>query len=414
MNRKQFILLLVLVVVVGGIGLALYNKSSKSYQGSTRAGQKLLCDFNVNDVAHIRIKDTKGEVNIVKTGDAWTVKERGNHPANFEQMSDLVRKANDLKVVQTLKVGPSQRPRLELVEPGKGDKAGTLVEFKGAGNKEIKTFLLGAKHMRKQQGGGESPFGDEPGGYPDGRYIMTSLNSDSVAVVSDPISNADPKPEFWLNKDFFKVEKLKSVSIQSPEATNSWSAARESENGSWTIADAKPEEKFDTNKLSSLSYAMNNPSFTDVVVDKKPEEIGLDKPTVVKLTTFDGFEYTLNVGKTTADDNYYAKLAVNADLPKARTPGKDEKPEDKEKLDKEFKESTDKLQAKLNEEKAFEKWIYTLPKWSVEQVLKKRSELYADKEEPKTAEHSEGDGHDHGNEAGVRVEAGEPPASDLP
>ena len=31
-------------------------------------------------------------------------------------------------------------------------------------------------------------------------------DSDSVAVISDALSNIEPKPEAWLSKDFFKVE----------------------------------------------------------------------------------------------------------------------------------------------------------------------------------------------------------------
>ncbi len=42
-------------------------------------------------------------------------------------------------------------------------------------------------------------------------------------------------------------------------------------------------------------------------------------------------------------------VAVTAQIPKERTPGKDEKPEDKAKLDKEFKEKQKKLEDKLSQ-----------------------------------------------------------------
>ena len=61
----------------------------------------------------------------------------------------------------------------------------------------------------------------------------------------------------------------------------------------------------------------------------------LDKPTVATLETVDGFTYTLNIGKT-SDENYHLTMKVSANLLKAREVGKDEKPEDKMKLDKEF------------------------------------------------------------------------------
>jgi hypothetical protein len=73
--------------------------------------------------------------------------------------------------------------------------------------------------------------------------------------------------------------------------------------------------------------------------------------------------------------------------PKERTPGKDEKKEDKERLDKEWKDNIKKFEEKYQKEKAFEKWQYLVSKWSVESILKPRSEMLAPKkEEPKKEE----------------------------
>src|SRR5439155_21869465 len=69
------------------------------------------------------------------------------------------------------------------------------------------------------------------------------------------------------------------------------------------------------------------------------------------------------------------------------TPGKDEKPEDKEKLDKEFKDRLAKLEEKLKQEKGFEQWTYLVSKWTVDPLLKERKDLLAEKkEEPKKDE----------------------------
>ena len=86
--------------------------------------------------------------------------------------------------------------------------------------------------------------------------------------------------------------------------------------------------------------------------DTKPEQIGLDKPTVVTLDTFDNFTYTIKLGQKT-NDNLPMVVAVTAQIPKERTPGKDEKPEDKARLDKEFKEKQKKLEDKLSQEQSY-------------------------------------------------------------
>src|SRR6267143_4836357 len=153
--------------------------------------------------------------------------------------------------------------------------------------------------------------------------------SKNLALISEPLANIDPKPDQWLNKDFFKVEKVRSVAVTFLNATNSWKLDRETESGEWKLADAKPEEKLDSAKASGVSNPLSSPSFVDVMIGAPPEQTGLDKPTLIALETFDNFNYTVKVG-TKTNDNYPFIMSIAATLPKERTPGQDEKPEDKE------------------------------------------------------------------------------------
>ncbi|GDY22091.1 hypothetical protein LBMAG56_34380 [Verrucomicrobiota bacterium] len=382
MNRKQLLILVVLLAVIGGAGLVYLKKDNAEYASSGGTlGQKLLETFQINDVAQVVLKQDKQTVSLVKQDDLWRVKERQDYPANFSTIGDLIRKAAELKVVQSEQIGASQLERMELVEPGKGAAgSGTLVEFKDKGGKTIRSMMLGKKQVKKSES--PSPFGG--GDFPVGRWITTSSKPGVAALVSETFTEAEPKAEQWLDKEFFKVEKVKSVSLTSTNATNSWRVSRETEAGEWKLADPRAGEVLDTNKVSSLGSVLASPSFNDVVAaDAKPEDTGLNTPSVVKIETFDGFTYTAKVGKKTSDEaSLHFSLAVTADLPKARTPGKDEKPEDKEKLDKEFAEKTKKLEEKLAQEKKFEKYTYLVSKWSVDSALKDRTELLVEKKEP--------------------------------
>src|SRR5581483_2916878 len=156
MKGKQLAILLALVVALGGLGLMLVSGNMHSWsQTSKGAGGKVL-EFPVNDVAHIVIKTSSAELNLVKTDNNWVVQERGNYPANYEKIGDLLRNVYELKTVQQVKVGPSQMPRLELIEPGKGDKAGTLLDFQDKSGKRIAGLLVGKKYLKKS----DSQMGD--------------------------------------------------------------------------------------------------------------------------------------------------------------------------------------------------------------------------------------------------------------
>jgi Domain of unknown function (DUF4340) len=385
MNRNQLIILLVLVVALGAAGIMLHNRQKSSWQGANpSAGKKLLGDFPINDVAHIEIKQGTDSLNLAKKDESWRVRERNDYPANFSQISDLLIKLGDLKIVQSEPVGQSQLARLNLV-PGPATNSALVVDFKDKNDKAIRSLLLGKKHMKKSNR--PNPMmGDmddeESGGLPDGRFVKVGSDSKDVILISDALANVDSKPDQWLNKDFFKVEKIRSVAVNFPIATNSWKLSRETETGEWKLADAKPTEQLDNSKASGVGNSLASPGFNDVSM-AKPEELGLDKPTTVTLDTFDNFTYTIKVGQKT-NDNLPLVVSVAAELPKERAPGKDEKPEDKDKLDKEFKEKQKKLEEKLTQEKPFEKWTYLVSNWTLDQLLKERSQLLLEKkEEPK-------------------------------
>jgi hypothetical protein len=382
MNRNQSTLLIFLLVVVGLAGLMIYNKRNDySSTGNPAIGKKLMANFPVNDVASITVKGPTNELVLAKKDGTWRVAERNDYPANYGDISEFLIKLTDLKVGQSEKVGPSQLWRFGLA-PDKGTNLPTTVDFKDQNKKTIQTLLLGKKHMRKSNQ--PSQFGDEgENGWPDGRYVKVGSNNDNVILIADALDRIEPKPDQWLNKDFFKVEKVRSVAVAFPAPTNSWKLSRETEAGSWKLADAKPGEELDSSKTASLSNPLSSPSFNDVDTSSKPEQLGLDKPTVVTLDTFDNFTYVLKVGRKT-NDNYPMLLSVSAQLPRERTPGKDEKPADKDKLDKEFKDQQKKLEDKLAQEKGFEKWIYLVSSWTLDPVLKDRSQLMVEKkEEPK-------------------------------
>jgi hypothetical protein len=376
MNLKQLGILIMAVVVIGGAALLLHNRKSDAWSsGSPEAGKKLLGDLQVNDVAHISIKAGTNELNLVKKDDLWRVHERGDYPANFQQISEFLLKARDLKIVQTEEIGPSQLVRMGLAQ-GQGSNTAVAVDFKDQSEKPIRTLLLGKKHMKKAAGAPSQFEGED--GFPDGRYVQVGQDSKMVDVISDPLENMEPKPDQWLNKDFFRIDKPKEIAVDMPVATNSWKIARETETNAWKLAGTKKDEELDSSKVSGVSSPFTSASFNDVLPGSKADPAGTNKPTVVNIQTFDGFDYNITFGAKTNDD-YLTTLTVTGQFPKARPLGKDEKPEERAKLDKEFADAQQKLKDKLKQEQSYEHWTYLVPGWVVDPLLKNRGELLAEK-----------------------------------
>jgi hypothetical protein len=374
MNLKQLGILIVLVIVLGGAGLMLHNKQKSSWTGGgADVGKKLMGDaFPVNNVARISVQHGTNSLNLVKKDDLWRVRERADYPANFSQISDLLLKLRDLKIVQVEDIGPSQLGRMELA-PGTQSNSAVLVQFDDQTDKPISTLLLGKMHMKKAaqspQGGGEDSF-------PDGRYVEVGTNSHQVALISDPLETLDTNPDTWLNKDFFKVEKPKSIEVDFPVTTNSWKLTRETESGNWKLANTNAGEELDSTKSSGVTSPFSSPTFSSVLPGAKLE--GTNKPTVVKIDTFDGFNYTINVGEKTNDD-YFLTLTVSGKPLPEPAAAKDEKPEVKAMLENQFRDVQQKAADKLKQEQTYKQWTYLVPSYAVDPVLKERSELLAEK-----------------------------------
>ena len=204
---------------------------------------------------------------------------------------------------------------------------------------------------------------------------------DNVVLISDALANIEPKPEQWLNKDFFKVEKVRAWPVAFPVATNSWKLARETETGEWKLADAKPGEQLDAQSLQSCQSAQLS-------------ELQRRGHQIQARATRPGQAHRRHAGHVRqphlhAESRRQDQRQLSPDpdrrraAPEERTPGKDEKPEDKEKLDKEFKEKQKKLEEKLAQEKAYEKWTYLVSSWTLEPLLKERSQFMVEKKEEK-------------------------------
>ena len=93
MNSRQLALIVVFAAVLAAIGWILFHRGARSWESQPTSGDAKVVEFPLNDVAHIALKDGTSELNLVRKEDAWVVRERADYPANFEQVSRLLRKS---------------------------------------------------------------------------------------------------------------------------------------------------------------------------------------------------------------------------------------------------------------------------------------------------------------------------------
>jgi uncharacterized protein DUF4340 len=380
MSRKQFIVLVLLVLVIGGAGIAVFQRDTESWKGpDARLGKKVLPDLQVSDITQIHIKHAKEELNLaLNDKGTWVVQERGGFPADPALISELTFKAREWKIVQSEPIGEAQRARMEVAAPDAAEGASTLLEFRGKDGKALATLFLGKKKLGKpplQVKGFDK-------GQPEGRYLLVGADPKTLLLVQDPMNNVEPKPEKWIAKDFVKVDRIRKLVVETPGTTISYQLSRDQEAGDWVLAGLRPGEKTDPSAAVSATNAFYALAFSDIAMDVKPEQ--LNRATTITADTFDGWTYVMRVAPRPNDDaNVLFSVAVSGEAkPTERVPVKDEKPEEKEKRDKEHAEKFKRLQAQLAREKTLDKWVFVVDKKLLAPVLRERSRFIEQPEKP--------------------------------
>ncbi len=379
MNRKQFLWLMLTVFIMCGAGFALFWKDLTAYRDSgAKIGANLLPPMKVSDVAKLRLQDATGEVTLEVKDKVWRVEQRGGYPADFAEISSLILKLLEAKVVQSEVVGASLHGRLDLLAPDKAAKGakegtGTLVELSDAAGKVLVSMVLGKVSLKKDP---MNPLPNAKDGVPAGRHILVAGKGDNVFVVSDPLEKAVARPGVWLTKDFFKIDRIKTLQLTADGGVNaaasSWKITRDEEWGQWKFATGGGQ--LHPSAAVTVNNAWSSLAFSDVVLDDKT---GADKAVTFTALTFDDLTYTVKLGPHTNGD-FVLRYTVAGTPPKTRKPEPKEKPEDAARLDKEFAENLQRLEARVMLEQARSQWAYVVPGKQVAPLLLKREQMVAD------------------------------------
>jgi hypothetical protein len=301
LNARVAAILVVLLAVLGGAALLYrHEEVGRRPDNVSTLGRALFKDLKAADIASIRIVEPKATLTVQRKDERWVIAERGDFPADLAKVREFVLKVIGLKAGQSEPLGEKDRARLNL------DASGTRVEFKAADGKDLGVFTVGRKYFKREV--------DNPGkAIPDGRFIGLPDEAGTAYLVGDPITQATAKSAEWIDRDAFKVEKVKTLEVRYP-AGDGWRIERAGDSAEWKLAGAKPGEKLDISRANAASYSLQLLELADVAA-KDAGDTGLDKPVAVDATTLDGLSYAIKVGKLVGEN--YPVTFTSSGTPKA-------------------------------------------------------------------------------------------------
>jgi len=206
---------------------------------------------------------------------------------------------------------------------------------------------------------------------PAGRYVRVAGAKDTVVVVSDPLGKAEAGPGRWLNKDFFKIDRIKTLAVGPEGGAPHWKIARSEEWGQWKFAAGG--EILNPSAAVTAVNKLGQLSFNDVAVEPVVDAAG--KPFVAVAETFDSLVYTVKFAKQAKGDDFLVTITVTGEPPKSRAPEKGEKPEQAAQREKDFAASLKRLEERIAVERALGKWTYVIAKDELEPLLRSHADM---------------------------------------
>ncbi len=380
-----FVVLLLLVLVFRGAYESNIEKPDRTF-----GKDRMFKSFPINDISQVNLITPKGELNLDRGENGWSVRERNGYLADPKKVGELLRSVFDLGIVQEVPVGESKLGRVGLLSPikeadtdetnGEGTMASILRFQKG--DESVGELWVGKEYQKTENG----QFG--PVETTVGRFVKRG-DTAAVYVVDENFDTAKPEAEEWLNDQFFKVSKVKTIErIPAEKPEEAWKLIREGDKADFTLVDSKEGEEIDSTKVSSMKSAFANPSFEDVMVEE-----GIEKPAsvVFNIETFEGFTYQVSLNEKNEENEYLLMVDVSGDFAKERKEEEEESDEDKEAKEKEFQENLAKQKGKLATEKSLVGHIFKVRGFVADSINKDRSELMKEPEE-ETADGAENPG----------------------
>ena len=368
-NKSNGILISLIVLVIAAV---LYFSGLGGNRGATIiVGKEPLAELPISKITAIVIADETSTLTLRRAEKQWVVVNRKGYPADPNRIENFVKSFTEMKALRELSAGAEQLDRIGL-------KQGTRVTLQDDKGNAIHTLTLGKELNAPGSDSQQSAMGR--GGFPDRRFVMVDGERSSITVVDQTFSNATTGPADWLDKTFFQIAKPNAIEViyNGTDSTNSWKLAKASDIADWKLDGELPEGK-ELDTAQAPTSALSNPAFNDLANDA--EKVALDKnATQIKINTSEGFEYALKVGDSTDGSDKIISVAITANFPEKRTPAENESAEDKKKLDEEWAAAQKTLQDKLANEQKFTQHAYRVSSYTVDAILKKRSELIKDEE----------------------------------
>jgi hypothetical protein len=366
MNKNT--LLVLAAVTVAGVGVAMFSNRDGSGPTATAGVRRPLfpgLEERVNDVARITLEKGANTVTIERSGEDWTLPERGGYPAKFAEAKKVAVRLAGLQIEEEKTAREENHARL-LVEwpPAASEDADAdgepgLVKLFDAGGQELAALVVGKSEWL---GGAQKLF-------------VRPTSGNQVYLVEGPL-DVLAEVRSWIDPKVLDIprDRVQTVAISHPDGELIDIGRSATNHTDFKVQNVPPGE---TERYEGIANGIGGALAGLTIEDVRPvAEVDFAAEPVARtvFTTIDGLVLTIETARF--EEKTWIKIACAHDAPEpvaAPEEGDEEAaPDEGTKPDPEAiaAEATD-LEARLSP------WAFAVPQYKADSLARHMKDLLA-------------------------------------
>lgn len=263
MKLKSLLILLVITTVLAGLSTLMLRPQKNEH---TEIGAPLLPDLPANEVARMTLTSPDSSVVLVKGSDVWQVESRYGYAADFDQISEFVRKFSKLKIGRSFEGSPETLARLQLIDPTTSEaatqasgsqKSGTRVQMSTADGKAIAAYILGSPRSTDSGSGGQ---------------YLRQADGSTVYLVDESFRFLKKKAAEWLQHDVLNIKEAEVRQVTCYPAGDGqprFTVSRSEKGKPATLLEVPKDRKADPAKIEQLVGALAPLKIKDIAGERQ-------------------------------------------------------------------------------------------------------------------------------------------------
>jgi hypothetical protein len=299
----------------------------------------------INDVARIKIQGKEDSIRLVRENEKWSVQEADNYPANFGKVRQIAIALSELEIDSAKTKNPENYSKLGVEDPESDGAESRLLTVVNGENRILVSLIVGKERLSSSSS--ENP----------GLYVRLPEQQQALLVNGD--LDVSTNIVDWIDADLMNIEpkRIRQVSVTQLDGSTV-SLTRNKDEDNFLLEDI-PEGK----EIKS-EYTLNRQEdmLALLKIDGVRSEQAFsfpDESVVTSVETYDGLNVLIN--SISRDNKYYAKFIFTFSSPGYEA-------EETNLIETEVEELVTKTSG----------WIYEIPGYKNELIIRKLDDLVAD------------------------------------